>query len=292
MRRSLYGLTMDAPWPLPCPAGEGPVDVKFVRSARKPSPRPRAWFARERSADGTEHLVWRDTFEFDVAPDGRQVSFVPLAGASETVLQTYVLSQVLSFVCLNLGREVFHATALERDGQAVALTGLPGQGKSTLAAALLTRGWRMLTDDLMLLDGDAVMPGFGRIKLFPRSAKILGLRGTPMGPDTKKEAIQLPPQAVCAEPRALAGIYVLKNTQSQRATLRRLGPRSSFVELTRNTYNDVVTEPDRLARQLQAAASLVTSIPVKSLSFPRRLAALPMACEAIERDLMKTPLPG
>ncbi|MFQ5774662.1 MAG: HprK-related kinase A [Kiloniellaceae bacterium] len=45
----------------------------------------------------------------------------------------------------------FHAGAVERGGRAVILIGPSGSGKSTLCAALAHRGWRLLSDELVLL---------------------------------------------------------------------------------------------------------------------------------------------
>ena len=46
---------------------------------------------------------------------------------------------------------VMHAAAIEREGCAVILPAPPGSGKSTLCAALVCRGWRLLSDELALL---------------------------------------------------------------------------------------------------------------------------------------------
>lgn len=45
-----------------------------------------------------------------------------------------------------------HAASLERNGLAVILPAPPGSGKSTLCAALALRGWRLLSDELSLID--------------------------------------------------------------------------------------------------------------------------------------------
>jgi len=47
---------------------------------------------------------------------------------------------------------LLHAGALERDGQALILPALPGSGKSTLTAALMLRGWRLLSDEFGAYD--------------------------------------------------------------------------------------------------------------------------------------------
>lgn len=46
---------------------------------------------------------------------------------------------------------IIHAAVVERNGQAVILPGLPGSGKSTLCAALVCCGWRLLSDEMALL---------------------------------------------------------------------------------------------------------------------------------------------
>ena len=54
---------------------------------------------------------------------------------------------------------LLHASAVEKDGKALIMTGASGSGKSTLAAMLGHKGWRFMGDEFVLLDlvtGDAV----------------------------------------------------------------------------------------------------------------------------------------
>jgi HprK-related kinase A len=46
---------------------------------------------------------------------------------------------------------IFHAAVIEKDGRAAIMPGEPGVGKSTLCAALVHRGWRLLSDELALI---------------------------------------------------------------------------------------------------------------------------------------------
>jgi HprK-related kinase A len=52
---------------------------------------------------------------------------------------------------------IVHAAAIERDGRAVLMPAPPGSGKSTLCAALVNKGWRLLSDELALIDTDRCM---------------------------------------------------------------------------------------------------------------------------------------
>lgn len=60
-----------------------------------------------------------------------------------------------------------HAAVLERNGRALILPAPPGSGKSTLCAALATRGWRLLSDELTLID-----PASGRVQPLPRPVSL------------------------------------------------------------------------------------------------------------------------
>ena len=62
---------------------------------------------------------------------------------------------------------VIHAAVVEKEGAAVILPAPPGSGKSTLCAALVARGWRLLSDELTL-----VRPGDGRIDPLPRPVSL------------------------------------------------------------------------------------------------------------------------
>ncbi len=49
-----------------------------------------------------------------------------------------------------------HAAVVERYGRAMILPAPPGSGKSTLCAGLINRGWRLLSDELALIDPETV----------------------------------------------------------------------------------------------------------------------------------------
>ena len=47
---------------------------------------------------------------------------------------------------------ILHAAVVERNGRALILPAPPGSGKSTLCAGLIQRGWRLLSDELAMID--------------------------------------------------------------------------------------------------------------------------------------------
>ena len=62
---------------------------------------------------------------------------------------------------------LLHASAAERDGRALIMTGASGSGKSTLSALLGQRGWRFMGDEFVLLDLES-----GAATPFPRMISL------------------------------------------------------------------------------------------------------------------------
>jgi len=70
---------------------------------------------------------------------------------------------------------LLHAAVLEHNGKCVILPGDPGAGKSTLTAALMLSGWRLLSDELTMIDRDdgLVVPLARPVSLKNQSIEII-----------------------------------------------------------------------------------------------------------------------
>ena len=62
---------------------------------------------------------------------------------------------------------IIHAAVLEKHGKTLLLPAPPGSGKSTLCAGLAHSGWRLLSDELALIDPDS-----GRVVPLPRPVSL------------------------------------------------------------------------------------------------------------------------
>jgi hypothetical protein len=252
------------------------------------------WFLYHRVPGGESYLRWVDHFEFTISADGRNIQYNPLNGVTTEALSAYLLGHVLSFSLLAFGFEPLHATVFVIDGKAVALVGDCGYGKSTLAAALVARGFPILTDDLMVLtrhgSGWMVQPGLPRLKLFPSVAeRLLGhhAAGTPMNTRTAKLMIPLAKHQVVSRPVPLKALYILPEPgrPAGRVGIQPLSGCDAFLEVVRAAFNLTVTDKSRLANQFAFAERLVASVPVGRLSYRRSFAALPAVCDAILADV-------
>jgi len=300
----LYGLRLRSALRLPrTHRAAGPADVDIVTGrasqfaevcrALRPPLRSARWFEDRALADGRRYLRWAGLFEFLVAADGRLIVARRLPGAARgpRAFETYLLGQVLSFALIARGLEPLHATAVVVGDAAIGFLGDCGRGKSTLGAAFVSAGHRLLTDDLLVLrdehGGFCAAAGPARLKLFRAPAlRVLGsgVRGTPMNDRGGKLVYSMGERAARGA-ALLRALYVLRPRRGRRVAIRTLSARRAFVELTRNTFNACVLDAPRLARQFDLAARVAASIPVKTLTYPHRLDRLTDVRAAIEADV-------
>ena len=175
---------------------------------------------------------------------------------------------------------LLHASAVERDGRALLMTGESGAGKSTLAALLMTRGWRLLGDEFALLD-----PASGQVHAFPRLISLknaaIGVmeRAAPVGrfgpllAGTPKGDIRhLVPDAaaIAAMDRPAAPALLMFPTYGQTSDVRVVKPAETFVRLTQASTNYVAMGE----RGFDALTGLVGRVPVRAIDYPDTDSAL------------------
>jgi hypothetical protein len=300
----LYGLRLASDWQIPglqeVPASSAQLTLRagdrfaFAEARSTLPPGPLNWFNRVVLPDGSEYLLWPALFEFLISPDGRDIQANVLERGSSEALEVYLFGQVLSFVLIKQGIEPVHGTAVIVDGKTVAIVGDCSYGKSTLAAAFLSAGFPLLTDDLLVTSvvGEKVMahPGPPRIKLLPESAGTMpgkGVSGARMNPYTSKFIVPLSDDLSCRRSTPLAAIYVLSDPAIERhaTSIEPLSPHEACVELLRNTFNTKVMEPLRNKQLLTLYSDLARRVPVRSLAYPRRLSLLSDVVKSIVEDV-------
>jgi hypothetical protein len=279
------------------PRGVG-TDVVLQPAAAAEFPRraPNGrWFDHARTASGESHLRWGRQFEFLVSADGRTIRYRALEGSSPESLSAYLVGQALSFSLIARGVDPLHGTAVAVDGGAAVFLGSCGTGKSTLGAALLGRGFPLVTDDVVALEhraaGYAVHPGPARVKLFPRVARLLarGRSGVPMVKGTAKLIFPLAEQESAGRPVPLRAFYVLDSGRRRDVRITTLRAGEACVELLRAAFNLHVTDRRRLANQFRFVTRLAAEVPVRRLSYTRSLTALPNVLDAVLGDLASRP---
>ena len=144
---------------------------------------------------------------------------------------------------------LLHASAVEKDGKALIMTGASGSGKSTLSAMLGHKGWRFMGDEFVLLDlvtGDAVpFPRMISLKneaIGAMQATALDARFGPLMTGTPKGDVRhlVPPAdaiARMAEPAKPA--LLLFPSFGYDPVVREIGASEVFMRLTQASTNYV-----------------------------------------------------
>lgn len=80
-----------------------------------------------------------------------QAPFLPMAAAHAHALFEWGVNWAIGSSAHQY--LILHSAVVEKNGKGILLAAVSGSGKSTLAAELAMRGWRLLSDELALIDG-------------------------------------------------------------------------------------------------------------------------------------------
>lgn len=175
--------------------------------------------------------------------DGRQVIVSPLAGIEEERIRLYLLGTCMGSILMQRRILPLHGSAIVVDGRAYAFIGESGAGKSTLAAAFRSRGYRLLTDDVIAVasggeDGrtPVVVPAYPQQKLWQESIEQLGLQSDRYRHlYLSKYAIPVT-SAFSVDAVSLAGVFELTRTDKDEVTLSRCQALERLALLRIHTY--------------------------------------------------------
>jgi len=144
---------------------------------------------------------------------------------------------------------LLHSAVLERNGRALILPALPGSGKSTLCAALMHRGWRLLSDEFGMVRPETgeLVPMPRVIPLKNRSIEVIrdfapeAVLG-PVFPGTRKgDVAHLAPTADSLarqhEPARPAWIVFPRFVSGAGCTLEPVADSLAFIRLSNNSFN-------------------------------------------------------
>ena len=204
----------------------------------------------------------------------------------------------MGFALLLRGCISLHASALAINGNAVAIVGPAGSGKSTTAAALAELGYSILAEDVVTLQdlGDQflVQPAYPCIRLWPESVRALygeNVELPKLTPTWEKCYLDLTQEQYQFQkrPLPLAAIYLLgERSDDQFApSIRELEPNDALLKLIANTYASRFMDRTMRGRAFEVLARLLKSVAVRRVephSDPKRIHSL---CHAITSDFDK-----
>lgn len=239
-------------------------------------------------------LRFPDLADFQVSADGKEITCSPAPEVTEETSLHLYLNQVLPLSLARQGKLVFHASAVEIEGGAVAFMGESGRGKSTLAASFATSGFRFLTDDGLELEpidgGYRGMPSHPSIRLWDDSEEVLiggNTRKAPPVEYTSKSRFLAGDDIVfCDQPRSLRLVYFLGEGIAQQPVFERMNPAEALIELVKHSFLLDIEEREMLAAQFDELSRLVNQPIYYRLDYPRHFKELALVRQAVVEHVM------
>ncbi|OOZ97790.1 aldolase [Bacillus thuringiensis serovar oswaldocruzi] len=169
-----------------------------------------------------------DTAIFSIQ-EGKQIIVSPMGNTCEDKIRLYILGICMGALLMQRGILPLHGSAINIDGKVYAILGNSGAGKSTLAAAFLSKGYTLLSDDVIAVTVSAdktpiVIPSYPQQKLWAESLNAFGMGTASYNPLFERETkYAVPVQShFFSEPLPLAGVIELTKTEDENVELIRM----------------------------------------------------------------------
>lgn len=164
------------------------------------------------------------------------------------LIRLYLLGTCMGVILMQRQVYPLHGSAVAIDGKAYAFVGDSGVGKSTLAAAFLSQGYELISDDVLAISIEGehayVTPSYPQQKLWQESLDQFGIRADLLhsiyGRETKY-GIPVTQQFIHA-PLPLAGVFELKKGETEEIVIEPVTGLDCVHSLFFNTYRNFLLD--------------------------------------------------
>ncbi|QDB80206.1 hypothetical protein FE251_13065 [Georgenia wutianyii] len=310
----LYGLTVAADFPLhqhrPAPAGarvdltvlDGePLDGNHGTPAGQVlldfGQEPDRWYTAVRRPDASVLLRVHGVCDFVLGPDLADVTVHLVRGTDPGMRAIMTTGTLLALQLYLRGNAVLHASAVERDGTAVAFLGHSGMGKSTLAALMCADGARVVSDDVVPVAAGSrpcVPLGATELRLRPGAEAVTEAMATGSyrvrTSADDRTVVGLPsPQT---EDVPLGAVLIPRPNRDGRLEMERLDPKSAAFAIMSFPRLMGWRDPAVLGQVLAHASWLARTVPVLVAHVPWGPPFRADVAETIWAAVDRTPVAG
>lgn len=223
---------------------------------------------------------------------GSAIVLSPARGAKPEELRLFTLGSAWGMLGYQRGDAMWHASAVRLGGRTALFCGRAGEGKSTMAAAMVAAGARLVADDLSRIviheNGPVIYPSATRLKLWGEAVDQLGWRDRVLRRDWRGEdkfLCSMDAHAAGTGPWPLDLIVVLATGNEHRVETL-VGGEAVKAALKGTIYRpEVLTDMDQWNVQAVLAARIVAGCTVVRLTRPRDLDALDRSVERVKACL-------
>ena len=264
-----YGLHVRSPFVLPftrCPGPPAGAPDVTVHLGTTPAtlPAPVEACARWEAAPGA-FLLTVDGVARYLATDGRDVLVEPRGGGDPDV-GVFLAGPVFGALLQQRGVVTLHASAVATEAGAVLFVGGSGCGKSSLAAALVARGYALMADNVtgVVLEEDGhvvALPAFPGVCLWADALDSLGWQARDrVRPSLEKYLV--PVERFRSVPSAVCAVTLLTTSGRPAGTIEPASRAAAFKWLTQHTYHGMFLRGlGRKQAHFRTATALAASVP-------------------------------
>ena len=269
------------------PAGAPDVVVRF-------GPAP----ARVRKKVGIQWEAAPGTFLMNVDGEARYLItgsrdiLVEPRGGSDSDFAASLSGAVLTALLQQRGVMPFHASAIETRAGAVLFMGRSGDGKSTLLAALVERGYSMLADDMTgVVPGAAgrlmALTAFPVTRLRPDTVHALGWQDRTRGRvHEAEEKYLVPVERFRATPLAVRAVCVLASHDRDGIEVEPLRASAAFQRMGDYTYRRAFLDGlGQRPAHVRTVITMAKRVPVARVVWPAHPFLLDALADRIEELL-------
>ncbi len=240
------------------------------------------------------YLFWQEIGTILIS-EGKEIIIDCIPNCEMSRLRLFILGAAMGTLLHQRGYIVLHASAVSIDGKGVVFTADKGRGKSTMAAALQTRGHGLIADDVVAIDFERennpiIYPAFPQLKLWSEAVSYLGKNPDDLPLLTSKfdKREYLLKDNFIKQALPVKQIFVLG--KGSEITVNDLSPQEVMLYLIRNTYvarfGSLLLKSNDPSHFLKLT-KLAKSVSIQRLLRPNSLDLLSEVAQVVEQYVLR-----
>ncbi|MFP7473349.1 aldolase [Niallia taxi] len=180
--------------------------------------------------------------------NGNSIIVSPLQSQKEEEIRLYILGTCMGALLLQNRIYTLHGSVVSIDERAYGIVGYCGAGKSTLARALVKRGYKLISDDIIPVviqpQGPCVIPSYPYQKLWEDSITQFNMDTNRYKPIVQREKKYSVPIKNNFENNILPleGIFILNKQQEDKVKIEDVSNLRGLQELFTHTYRNFLVQ--------------------------------------------------